>query len=137
MQYSSCQNVIAASLVHERSQLNAFDRCCKGRIRRVANRWSLWSGYSLPRVFQRTYILNRMAAANYKPQPYSGRVTLFRSADFWGSPDDPSLGWNSIVGRGVNVHEVPGDHRLFREPHVQVLAAQLRASLEQTQARPP
>src|SRR5215216_1690891 len=28
MQYSSCQNVIAASLVHERSQLNAFDRCC-------------------------------------------------------------------------------------------------------------
>ena len=29
MQYSSCQNVIAASLVHERSQLNAFDRCCK------------------------------------------------------------------------------------------------------------
>src|SRR5215217_8139327 len=28
MQHSSCQNGIAASLVHERSQLNAFDRCC-------------------------------------------------------------------------------------------------------------
>jgi len=29
MQYSACQNVIAASLLHERSQLNAFDRCCR------------------------------------------------------------------------------------------------------------
>jgi hypothetical protein len=28
MQYSSCQNVIAASLLHERSRVNAFDHCC-------------------------------------------------------------------------------------------------------------
>ena len=109
----------------------------KSRIRRVANKWSLWSGYSLPRALQRTYSLNRIAAANYKPRPYSERVTLFRSADFWGSPDDPSLGWNSVVGGGVDVHEVPGDHRLFREPHVQVLAARLQASLEQTRASSP
>src|SRR5215217_1151511 len=32
MHYSSCQNVIASSLVHERSQLNAFDRCCRRQI---------------------------------------------------------------------------------------------------------
>ena len=98
----------------------------KSRIRRVANKWSLWSGYSLPRALQRTYSLNRIAAANYVPKPYSETVTLFRSADFWGYPDDPSLGWNCIVGGGVDVHEVPGDHRLFREPHVQVLAAKLQ-----------
>src|SRR5215213_7708892 len=29
MQYSSCQNVIAASLVHERTRVNTFDCCCR------------------------------------------------------------------------------------------------------------
>jgi aspartate racemase len=107
------------------------------RIRRLANKWSLWTGHPLPYALRRNRSLNRMAAANYEPQPYPERVTLFRSADFWGPSGDPSLGWSSIVGGGVDVHEVPGDHRLFREPHVQVLAARLQASLEQTQPSSP
>jgi thioesterase domain-containing protein/acyl carrier protein len=109
----------------------------KRRIQRLANKWALWTGHPLPHAFQRNFSLNQKAAANYKPQPYPGRVTLFRSADFWGSPDDPSLGWSSIVGEGVDVHEVPGGHRMFREPHVRVFAARLQASLEQTQANSP
>ena len=106
----------------------------KRRIRRLAYRWSLWTGHPLPHALQRNFSLNRTAAANFEPQPYAERLTLFRSADFWGSSDDPTLGWSSIVAGGVDVHEVPGDHRLFREPHVRVLAAGLQASLEQ--ARP-
>src|SRR5215213_4904563 len=41
MQYSSCQNVIAASLVHERSQLNDFDRCCRVHFETWCNRCSV------------------------------------------------------------------------------------------------
>src|SRR5215212_1068743 len=41
MQYSSCQNVIAVSLVHEHSQLNDFDRCCRVHFETWCNRFSV------------------------------------------------------------------------------------------------
>ena len=41
------------------------------------------------------------------------------------------LGWAPIAQGGLEVVELPGDHDLvFREPNIQVLAAQLRARLE-------
>ncbi|MGH2415900.1 MAG: hypothetical protein ACRDEA_19865 [Microcystaceae cyanobacterium] len=43
---------------------------------------------------------------------------------------EPALGWNEFSAN-VEVHVVPGNHMtMMQQPHVQVLAAQLRASLE-------
>ena len=75
------------------------------------------------------------ALLKYRPQFYSGRVTLFRT-------HKPSLfRWNmetlwSKVAADVNVKFIPGTHENFLEdPYVPVLAARLRECLEQTQPR--
>jgi thioesterase domain-containing protein len=47
---------------------------------------------------------------------------------------EPALGWNEFSAT-VSIHVVPGNHMtMMAHPHVQVLAAQLRTSLEQAQA---
>jgi thioesterase domain-containing protein len=62
-------------------------------------------------------------------------VTLFR-ASVQPDPRLPlDLGWTPFAEGGVEVFELPGDHDLvFREPNIQVLAAQLRACLERSEA---
>ncbi len=74
------------------------------------------------RVAERNVLAaNRRAAARYVPTFYGGRITLFRAKDRWkGSrPDapqvDPHLGWQGLSGKGVEVHEVPGDHESIME----------------------
>jgi len=69
----------------------------------------------------------------YEPQPYSGKVTLFQSSDW---PDGPyfdfKLGWTEIAAGGVDFHRIPGDHpSMFTEPNVNLVAAKLRAQLEE------
>jgi thioesterase domain-containing protein len=72
----------------------------------------------------------------YIPQPYRGRVTLFRaSEEAAADSQDLTLGWQELAVEGVDLHWVPGNHlTMVREPHVQVLAKQLRACLDQSQA---
>jgi thioesterase domain-containing protein len=63
----------------------------------------------------------------YQPQPYSGRITLFRSAD---TEADPSL-WLPFASEPVEVHAVPGHHMvMLDEPYVQSLAVQLQQCLD-------
>ncbi|HEY9738389.1 MAG TPA: thioesterase domain-containing protein, partial [Trichocoleus sp.] len=75
-------------------------------------------------------------AAAYKPQPYSGRVLLFKASqqptrDFMRSTiTDPSLGWRALVPAGLEIQELPCDHfSLLKEPALNTLAAQLQAAL--------
>jgi thioesterase domain-containing protein/acyl carrier protein len=72
----------------------------------------------------------------YIPQPYRGRVTLFRaSEEAAADSQDLTLGWQELAAEGVDLHWVPGNHlNMVREPHVQVLAKQLRACLDQSLA---
>ena len=71
------------------------------------------------------------AIENYKIQPYSGRVTLFRAIH--GPPRihlDDYGGWRSVALGGVDVREVPGDHmKMFDEPHVRAFALSMRNAL--------
>ncbi len=70
------------------------------------------------------------AFAHYHPKFYDGRVTVFRAPrhPLWCSYDD-ALGWRSLA-REVEVRLIAGAHRnLLEEPHVQVLAQELNASL--------
>ncbi len=77
---------------------------------------------------------NLHASKNYIPQVYPGHITLFqaklRSSKRY---SDAQGGWGDLA-KGVEVHEIPGDHTsILREPHVQVLAEKLKACLHRVQ----
>jgi thioesterase domain-containing protein len=93
-------------------------------------------GYrSVPSFMKSTDDITWVAAMNYQPRPWPGQVTLFRTAV---QPDPRlpmDLGWTPLAQGGIEMYELPGDHDLvFREPNIQILAAQLRACLEKSVA---
>ena len=75
------------------------------------------------------------AINSYRLQPYLGRVTLFLTSEGEvACSQNPTLGWGELAAQGVEIHWVPGDHKtLIHEPHVKVLAEQLRTCLEHVQ----
>ncbi|HSU68226.1 MAG TPA: amino acid adenylation domain-containing protein, partial [Tepidisphaeraceae bacterium] len=67
------------------------------------------------------------AFETYRPQPYPGKIVLFRAASRpeWHRflVDRPFNGWDEFVRGGVDVHPVPGTHyTLLQEPNVQVIS---------------
>lgn len=78
------------------------------------------------------YVMNSAAVFRYKPAPYAGRLTLFRTkSDSALYGRDPSWGWGGLARGGVEVHYIDGNHMtLLKPPHVQSLAATLKACLE-------
>ncbi len=79
---------------------------------------------------------NTYAKRSYVPRTYPGRVTLFKASDrSLKDVENPTLGWDKVAASGVDIHQVPGNHyTLIRNPHVQVLAEQLRVCLDEAQA---
>lgn len=86
---------------------------------------------SVPSFMKSTDDISYVTAMNYKPQPYPGRVTMFRATE---QPDlrlPEDLGWKPLIQGGMEIYQLPGDHDLiFREPNIRVLAKQLRSCLE-------
>ncbi len=74
---------------------------------------------------------NIRANSRYVAKAYPGRITLFWATERLAESSDPRLSWKELAGAGLEVREVPGDHlSMMREPHVQVLAQQLKACLD-------
>jgi thioesterase domain-containing protein len=75
------------------------------------------------------------ALAAYQPQPYAGRVTLFRAqAQALSRAADPHKGWSALAQGGVDLREFPGSHRtLLSEPYAAGLASVLQAKLDELQ----
>ena len=104
----------------------ALDQLMKFRALRCPLKW---------RIF---YIQEICYAARrrYKLMPFSGRIDLFR-AEYQPPSDvfeeDPVLGWSGMAVGGIEVHQFPGDHRVYwGDPVIAaVVAAQLGACLEQ------
>jgi thioesterase domain-containing protein len=72
------------------------------------------------------------AFRQYTPRVYPGRLTLFRARmqPFFSS-HAPDKGWGRLAGGGLEIKVVPGNHLgMLQEPHVEVLAEQLRACLD-------
>ena len=71
------------------------------------------------------------ALVRYRPRPYGGRVTLFRSrlhSPFLGL--GRAMGWDKVARGGVAIESLPGGHMsILAPPHVDVLARKLRAVL--------
>jgi amino acid adenylation domain-containing protein len=76
------------------------------------------------------------ATRSYALRRYPGRITLFRASQELGETStDPTLGWSKWAAAGVEVHVVPGNHaNMVYQPHVEVLAQQLRCCLKEAQS---
>ena len=110
------------------------------RINKIAKRGAykvcLSIGYPLPPTLLYLYRedVYHKARQKYVAQPYAGRVTVFKTE---GLSRDPRLVWGRLAGGGLEVVEVPGKHAdiVFREQQIQALAKQLKACLDQAQAK--
>jgi amino acid adenylation domain-containing protein len=71
-------------------------------------------------------------AHEYCPQPYPGRITLFRAQH---QPPTitpyPEVQWRHIATGGLEMHTIPGDHfSMFDPPAIETLASLLTESLQ-------
>ncbi|HVS52164.1 MAG TPA: amino acid adenylation domain-containing protein [Opitutaceae bacterium] len=78
------------------------------------------------------------ALKEYRPQPYDGKVTLFRTrghallCSF-----DPHYGWSELARGGVALRVMPGGHgSILDEPHVRAVAAALEQCVAETLRNP-
>ncbi len=95
--------------------------------------------------------LARIEAQNrYVVKPYPGRITLIRTTDLNlgitlhemrkmyrdAMVNHPTYGWSKFTSEPVEVRHMPGHHEsMVREPHVRVLAEELRSCITKIEAR--
>jgi thioesterase domain-containing protein len=93
---------------------------------------------SLPYILEALGIEHDRAFDNYEPRAYRGRVVLFRaSKQLPGLAENPSLGWQHILGKSLAIIEVPGHQQnLLAQPNVIFLAKQFVALLQAAQLQP-
>jgi amino acid adenylation domain-containing protein len=74
----------------------------------------------------RTEVANAMAARHYNPQPYPGRIALFRG----NKPGKRDYGWGELAPSKVEVYCFDASHeKFFDDPNIPALAAQLSICL--------
>ena len=74
------------------------------------------------------------ATYSYKPEPYPGKVTIFRTREKHIMAPDPTLVWVELFSimdaEDIKIVDVSGNHyTCILEPHVQVLTESLKSSL--------
>jgi thioesterase domain-containing protein len=99
------------------------------------NKYRLWSHQSMAA----TEALEDRIWAAYRPQPYSGDLTLFTAKEPWSVRRDlppVAADWHQLIDGRVEIHEVPGRHRtVVVNPNARVLAAKLGACLGRDRER--
>jgi thioesterase domain-containing protein len=85
---------------------------------------------------KRLFHAHVLMANDYAVRPYPGRIILFRPIEVPVMvPTAEDRGWSQVAD-SVEVHFVPGHHHtMVKEPHVRVLADQLRACWQQAEAK--
>jgi thioesterase domain-containing protein/acyl carrier protein len=84
----------------------------------------------VPAFMSSAYDINYVAVLNYKVRPFDGKLVLFRASEQDETRGPYDLGWGPIFQKGVEVHDLPGDHeRIFLEPNIDRLAESLRGTL--------
>jgi len=58
------------------------------------------------------------AESKYAPRPYPGRVTLFAAQTREPGQADPRAIWSDLVGDGLTIQELPGDHHEIMQAHL-------------------
>lgn len=68
------------------------------------------------------------AIYRYRPEPYPGKMTLLINEEEYAN--NPSLGWKGLIGGGIEVHKLPGNHNSYIRENVRVAANKLKECLE-------
>ncbi len=72
----------------------------------------------------------------YRPKAYAGNVIMVAVRDSDGTSQGSALYWRDLVGPGLDIYRVSGDHTtMLKPPHVQELAAILRFCLTRSEIR--
>lgn len=78
----------------------------------------------------------RQIGRSYVPQPYFGKVVLFRAIDrdpFESIAVNPDFGWHTLAQDGVEAYDVPGDHiGILKDPNVRVLTQALKTCIDRS-----
>ena len=64
----------------------------------------------------------------HRPQPYEGKIEILVSERL--HRHDPTLGWNKLARKGLQIHPLPGDHWTYIRDHTETAAEQLRKCLQ-------
>jgi amino acid adenylation domain-containing protein len=77
-------------------------------------------------------MVHERAFLAYRPLPYGGKVTLFRTFDQDSAYEVvEDLGWNAVAQGGVDIHYVPGTHlTIFSEENVPILAKKVEECVQ-------
>jgi thioesterase domain-containing protein len=77
-------------------------------------------------------MVHERAFLSYRPLPYGGKVTLFRTFDQDSAYEVvEDLGWNAVAQGGVDIHYVPGTHlTIFSEENVPILAKKVEECIQ-------
>jgi amino acid adenylation domain-containing protein len=92
-----------------------------------------WSGYPLPARLHSHYMLRIYAAAmaRYVPEPYSGRLLVWRSTE--NACDARAL---TSLSERVEIHEIAGNHlQILKEPQIRTWAEPLALELRRLGSR--
>ena len=78
--------------------------------------------------------INQVAYQRYNPEPYPGKITLFRVGE---RPSyvrtDLTAGWKGYSAE-LEILDVPGTHAtILSEPNIETLAAEVKKRLEAAQ----
>jgi thioesterase domain-containing protein len=86
---------------------------------------------SRARVLEALTEAHARALEAYVPRPYAGRVVVIRASQQpWGIIPDPAMGWSGLIQDGLEMYEIPGQHKnILKEPRVRLLAERLSACL--------
>jgi amino acid adenylation domain-containing protein len=91
-------------------------------------------GRDVPRAFRDVEEFNWLAAHEFVPRLYDGRVTLFWASSDLRAKFDQIEGWQALARGGMDLHEIPGTHLdIIKEPHVSGLARMLNECLMKAQ----
>ena len=92
-------------------------------------------GRDPPRSLRKIDEFNWLAAREFVPHLYDGRVTLFWASQDLRAKFDMIEGWQRLSPGGLEIHEISGTHLdLIKEPYVRELAGMLAESIEMARA---
>ena len=103
------------------------------RVRIMAYNYYLRRNRPLPKLFAKHYYYDNNAnmAKAYRPRPYAGKMTVFRSPEIF---YDPNLGWGDFVLGGIDTFDIAGNHSdrraIMNEPFVRQLAKELTTHID-------
>jgi len=88
-----------------------------------------YSNDKVSSTLKKLEVLYNKIHQNYVPQPYQGKITIFRAMEAPpGYQIAPMFGWSKIAKEGVEIHQVPGHHTSIMESPV--LAKKMRSCLK-------